>query len=98
MKTLIRYILFVVIIAIPLNTYSQKKNKGQNPKKAAKEQIEKQEQKKKDGEIAIANAKKKHAKIQTKETQKRMKQNRKRSRNYHENKDNIFRRIFKKKR
>ena len=55
---------------MPLTGFSQKKNKGQNPRKAAKEQIKKEEQKEKEGEIAIKNAKKKHHKIQTKNTQK----------------------------
>ena len=98
MKRLKKYILFSILILIPFAGIAQKQNKGQNPKKAAKEQIKKQEQKEKEGDIAIAKAKKRHHKIQTKNTQKSMKRNKKRSIKHHQNKDNIFRRIFKKKR
>lgn len=86
-------ILVLILISTPMSTYGQKK-KGQNPKKAAKEQLKKQDQNEKQGMKDLEKARKHHRKIQSKSTRKSMKRNKKRSNDHRERKDNIFRRIF----
>ena len=83
----------VILLLVPLDSLAQK-NKGQNPKKAAKEQIKKREQDEKESAKALERAKKRHVKIQSRQTRDSMKRNKKRSKKQRENKDNIFRRIF----
>ena len=86
-------IFVLIILSTPMSTFGQKK-KGQNPKKAAKEQLDKQDDNHKQGMKDLKKARKKHVKNQSKGTRKSMKRNKKRSNDHRERKDNIFRRIF----
>ena len=91
-KWLLR-IIVLILLSTPISAYGQKK-KGQNPKKAAKEQLKKQDDNHKQGMKELKKARKHHIKIQSKGSRKSMKRNKKRSNDHRERKDNIFRRIF----
>ena len=93
MQKLLLRIFVLLLLSTPINSHAQKK-KGQDPKKAAKEQLQKREQNDRDGEKALAKARDKHIRSQSKSTRKSMKRNKKRSKKQREGKDNIFKRIF----
>lgn len=91
-KCLLR-IFVLILLSTPMYSLAQNK-KGQDPKKAAKEQLQKREQNERDGEKALAKARDKHFRSQSKNSRKSMKRNKKRSKKHREGKDSIFRRIF----
>jgi hypothetical protein len=84
------------VLAIGL---AQAQDKPKPVKKQRKEFLELQEERKEGGEEARQKGLEKHQKIQTKETQKRMKKNKRKSERLRKNKHekNFFQRLFTKK-
>jgi len=74
-KSLRYYVLLLLVIILPLGSCGPKYKTA----KAHKQTEKRLEQRRKEGDRALSNGKKRHNSVQTKETRKRMKQTRKQS-------------------
>lgn len=78
-----KYIIAITFLALSISMFSQETKMVKNRRK----QLEKQDvEKKKAGEAALEEGKKRHLNIQTKKTKKRMKKNAKRNKKMHKKK------------
>jgi LAS superfamily LD-carboxypeptidase LdcB len=90
----IRKIIFLLLLFVPLSVAAQ--SKAEKTQKKADKKKAKQEQK---AQVSVKKAEKRHARIQTKETRKRMKKHKKVANRVNDNKsrETFFQRLFKKK-
>ncbi len=94
---MVKVVLFIAVLAFGQEAHAQKKPKS--PEKQQEEFLDLQDEREKASDEQLKADRKKHESIQTKETQKRMKANRKRSARMQGNKhgQTFFQRLFTKK-
>lgn len=96
MKRISLFKIFLGFTFIASGQIASAQKKPKSPEKQQEEFIKLQKERDKENESSLESDRKKHLSIQTRETRKRMKANKKRSRRLKENKHekNLFQRIF----